>query len=59
MYCCLKCALITSSDNAVFTSPYTCHERQEISFDGRHLALISSIHDTDAGVMSNPGKLVS
>jgi len=27
--------------------------------DGSQLAIISSIHNTDAGVMTNPGKLVS
>ena len=62
---CVCCVLykrnstITSSDDAVFTGPYTSHKRQEISFDGRHFVVISSIHNTYTGVMSNPGQLVS
>ena len=53
-----KRAIITGSDDAVFCDPHTCRKRQEVTLDGSHLALISSIHNTDAGVMTNPGKLV-
>ena len=52
-------ANITSSDNTVFSDPHTSCERQEIAFDSCHFGFISSIHHTDARIMTNPGKFVS